>query len=213
MPTGLQVSNDSSVVVIDQDYYNYHFLYKETRNFSSSDTVVMTYYSEFDGIYAIKTTGAVALKSQSASSLEFFSTDSSASITLYAFDRAYNLAPSFSGVGLEVMDPSGNLSFTSAKKYMRVVHAGVIPNVDVTPNPYTYSGLPSGQYAIIYSSSRFSAVYGGFTTRIYKDFFTLSPNGFSVTLLPIAEIPGELDTDRFLQNVGGQYLLIDVSGL
>jgi hypothetical protein len=224
MPAGFQIINDGGVVQVDQDFKNYALFSKTTISSWPSNWNSGTGASVYSASVSVPASGSyvIALVTDSTSYasvmyggtvMAYRSTSGLPSVTAYVF-----AAPGASGAssGLQVFDAAGQVVFDAALKYMRVVYAGAIPSRSL-PNdvPYTYSGLPSGSYAVVQSFSRQHYVYSPGVPgswQVWRDFYRSAATGFEVRNSGFATGPG--NASGFAEQlVGGPVLLIDVSGL
>lgn len=231
MPAGLTIVNDGNVVQIDENFRNLALYSKQVVNISTTFqnsqpggavyTGTATVPAGTPHVVAIAATAGVALGPQTtAGSLSLYAR-AQIQATVYVF--AAPPAAAGSGVGLQVFNAAGEPVFDAALPYMRVAAAVQVPNrVNGNDVPYSYTGLPAGTYAVVASHSREYAVMtfvpGLAETLVrFRDYFTTTSTGFSVSNLPIFIAPGQGNANYAVENfwalTGSTVLLVDVAGL
>lgn len=230
MPAGLTIVNDGNVVQIDENYRNLVLHSKQTVSIATqfqSSSVSGTVYTGTASVpagvphvVAIAAPAGVALGPQTAAGVLSLFARAQTQATVYVF-----AAPGASGAtaGLQVFNAAGEPVFDSTLQYMRVAASVQVPNrVTPTDTAFSFTGAPSGTYAVAATHSReyatLPSVPGlGRTLVRFRDFFTVTGTGFSVSNLPVFIAPGQENATFTEQNfwalAGSTVLLVDVAGL
>lgn len=244
MPAGLQIINDNGVVQIDENYKNLEFKgkydvyipdynqtgYLNTPGYASE--VVAIGDTGDDNVMLWSKTGAPG-----GYEYQLRKTNNGPrTIPVYVFGEP--AAPAASGVGLQVFNGSGQLTYDSQRKYMKVWAQGQLPNND--RNAVYLSPWYNNQrlkIAVVLSMQRFDVYKTSQPGLIYLDTDAISNNWrpwfstdmfgngyFSdtshvmITMNTVSKdwTPGNgapVNQHCWIQPSGGQVLLVDVTGL
>ena len=156
MAAGLQIVNDSGIVQIDENYFNFEFKYKFQYAIAAGInqyTIGTNGYS--NEVVAVGETGVGYVNiSRTASNQIVITTfaTSATTLTFYVFgtpDQSTN-----GNAGMQIFNSAGQIIFSYTRSYMRVVYSyRTTDNVQSTggANAVTLGG---GTYAAINSSNR-----------------------------------------------------------
>lgn len=161
MPAGFQFVNADGHVTIDETYFNYAFVSKHTLSFQAAGGPVtggfghqafLTLSGREFPIVAAKCSHpfTVSRRRKNGSDWQFgwitSHTGGAAigdTIEVFVFDRPPPIAGN--GIGLQIFDASGQVTFDSRHRYMRVVDARTL----VGSSPSANVNLGAGDYAQI----------------------------------------------------------------
>ncbi|HWX01430.1 hypothetical protein [Collimonas sp.] len=217
MAAGLQVFGDSGVAQIDQDYFNYVF--KQSGALSFPDAVAGRTVSVSVGgvspIVVIKSQNlgiAIWRVSQSGSAFTFEFVQDAVSppgtpFQWYLFDKG---PPSPGNFGLQVFGPDGSLSFDSSSFNLKI--AQLLPGVASSGNSnngFFYANVPAGNWGFVMTNPRMR--YMGSPSG--AGFAQVESCRVTSNAVYIHEVSVGVASQNMTQSVGGDLLLVDLTGL
>jgi hypothetical protein len=227
MPAGFQLVNAHGMVQVDESYVNLALVAKGVVSIPAGGiggihAAPQIHYPGISPILCIRPVNTYAfirrvMKSGSTYSYVINGGFAGAmngsplaeTFSWYIFDRMSQVPASNSG--LQVFNASGELTFSSNSRPMRVVTAGQIPNAPLRTTPAVVNAGKYGVYAACMTQGRMDgqAMINN-QGAMFKEGIKIDSNG-AVTVAAfdfMTSVYGLATSDS-----GGQILLVDVSGL
>jgi len=216
MPSGFKIVGDSGVVQVDDNFYNLTYIGKVEATFNSTGALVVSMEKPGILITAIKSSTPVAVDRVSEDPVlvnyyrYYFYGTPNTSFTMYQF-RQTTTGDTPNG-NLMVYNASGQPTFNSNSKVMKVVGVYDLPNNSLEVYPLTVNVGRTGEFAAVLTQGRrFAPFTGQDESWVYTEGVTITPTGAVTGEVLIKTIPfGGIIFDTY---GGGQLMLIDVAGL
>lgn len=213
MLAGLQVFNSENVVQIDDNYKNFEFKEKYSVNldgyFASANFATHNFPNEIVAIGG--STYPLRIESKGGGNYYLSSESPAQTVMVYVFAEPLQSAPN--DYGLRLYNSSGEITFDSDRKYMKVIWGGKVPNGEPSkPNPLVVDGLPDRAYACVLSWGRAWWPTNALSALMAVDAVRVKRTSVTVEPLPERFVPGDPNRGFYIME-GGYLTVIDVTGL
>lgn len=233
MPAGFQVIGSHGSVQVDGSYFNLGLVAKGTVQIPAAGSITQsvpdislitpqitaTGISPILCLRSLQTQVAIARVKRSGSTFQYTiigtPTASGETVQWFLFDQmTLALKAGQSNAGIQVFDGVGSIVFDSNAYPMRVAAVGKVPDQDLINVPGAVSAASVGTFAACVTQGRIDSFYvagnGGYS-QVFTEGAQITSTGAVTGEVPLYYAKNiEIHPKS---SIGGQILLVDVSGL